>query len=144
MAQTGQSRTKYQREYYQNNKDKIKAKTKEWRKNNWAKYLENNKKHKIKWRYGITMAEYKDLLIKQNYRCAICDEHQNDLTRILVIDHCHATGRTRGLLCDDCNKALGFFDDNIALLNNAVEYLGSFYNDDLKDYTIGTNWSVTH
>jgi hypothetical protein len=42
---------------------------------------------------------------------------------MLSIDHCHNTGKVRGLLCDHCNKGLGLFKDNIDYLNKAIEYL---------------------
>lgn len=69
------------------------------------------------------MNEYDELFIKQKGCCAICETHQMDLKRSLAVDHCHETGKVRGLLCGECNKALGMFDDNTALLNSAVDYL---------------------
>ena len=53
--------------------------------------------------------------------CQICK--QKDERRALSIDHNHATGHVRGLLCDACNKALGCFKDNIENLENAIQYL---------------------
>jgi hypothetical protein len=53
--------------------------------------------------------------------CQICGLKDR---RSLNIDHCHTTGKVRGLLCDNCNKGLGLFKDNPDLLNNAVKYLG--------------------
>ena len=75
--------------------------------------------------YGITLAQYTQMLIFQKYRCAICDIHQNALNRNLDIDHCHKTGRVRGLLCFGCNVGLGKFKDDEKLLLKAVRYLGA-------------------
>lgn len=69
--------------------------------------------------YGITLEDYNNLLESQNNCCAIC----KDGDKKLVVDHCHATGRIRGLLCHHCNVALGMFKDNKAILQEAMEYL---------------------
>ena len=52
--------------------------------------------------------------------CKICDDPDD-----LVIDHCHTTGRVRGILCRTCNGGLGFFKDNIKALAGAVLYLSN-------------------
>lgn len=69
-------------------------------------------------RYGLTKEQYDSLLAKQNFHCAICDESKN-----LHIDHCHTTGKVRGLLCRAHNLALGGFGDNPNTLQNAISYL---------------------
>lgn len=71
-----------------------------------------------KTRYGVTKQDYLQLLIKQGGHCACCPETEN-----LVVDHCHATGEVRGLLCGPCNKGLGHFRDNTEYLTNAILYL---------------------
>jgi hypothetical protein len=53
--------------------------------------------------------------------CQICNQTDR---RELCVDHCHSTGKVRGLLCDPCNKALGLFKDSPELLNSAIKYLG--------------------
>ena len=82
-------------------------------------------KHNLK-KYGLTEEDYKSLLEGQQGRCAICrsDETQRTNTRYnLFVDHCHATGKVRGLLCHHCNVGLGHFKDQQELLNKAIEYL---------------------
>lgn len=74
-------------------------------------------------KYGIDSEVYKQMLDEQQGRCRICNTHQDDLTRRLAVDHCHETGKVRGLLCAPCNTALGNFKDNTELLNNAINYL---------------------
>jgi hypothetical protein len=71
-------------------------------------------------RYGLTLEQYQSLVEKQGGRCAIC---KRVLEKILVVDHCHETGRVRGLLCDRCNAGLGMFVDNPLILKSAIEYL---------------------
>ena len=80
----------------------------------------------IKRRYGITYQEYCDMLDSQQGKCAICEsaDSQNERTYgKLFIDHCHETGKVRGLLCSKCNHALGHLNDDIRLLKKAIEYL---------------------
>lgn len=72
----------------------------------------------IKCTYGITEGEYNALLDKQGGHCACCPQ-----TEDLVVDHCHATGAVRGLLCPRCNHGLGHFRDNTEYLQNAIAYL---------------------
>lgn len=78
-------------------------------------------------KYGITIQQYEELLENQNYVCKICEKEDVGGKR-LAVDHCHNTGLVRGLLCGSCNKALGGFNDDTALLNNAINYLSSITN----------------
>lgn len=80
------------------------------------------KKHLMK-TYGITLDEYKAMFDKQKGRCWICQVRDVDLTNSLGVDHDHKTGVVRGLLCGNCNRGLGFFKDDEALLSRANEYL---------------------
>lgn len=75
--------------------------------------------------YGITLDGYEKMLEKQKGCCAICgaDNPRRKGRKYLCVDHCHKTGKVRGLLCDPCNNGLGRFDDSLALLKSAVEYL---------------------
>ena len=72
----------------------------------------------------MTVEQYDAMLIGQNYVCAICNKSEKSSTKgVLFIDHDHKTGKVRGLLCDTCNRGLGYFYDDKSLLRNAVEYL---------------------
>lgn len=74
--------------------------------------------------YGITWEEYTNLLIRQNHSCAICDTKiSSKRTTKLFVDHCHDTGKVRGLLCSCCNHGLGQFKDDVGLLEKAKLYL---------------------
>ena len=93
----------------------------------------NKKKDKVKIRnnslqrnYGISLDDYNAMLKEQDGRCAICKstEHRGSArVTAFFVDHCHATGAVRGLLCNSCNRALGNFGDDIATLQNAINYL---------------------
>lgn len=72
-------------------------------------------------RYGISLAEYEELLSTQNGGCAVCG--QKDEWFNLAVDHCHGTNRVRGLLCSQCNRGIGLFRDKPELLEKAAEYL---------------------
>jgi hypothetical protein len=89
----------------------------------------------IKSKFGINVNQYQLMLQEQNNVCFICSESE---TRDLAVDHCHTTGRVRGLLCSKCNTAIGLLKDNIALLDKAKEYLQRDYTapaaDDFDQY----------
>jgi len=71
--------------------------------------------------YGIDVEDYERMLFEQDGVCAICKEPSSG--RALDIDHDHKTGKVRGLLCSNHNRALGLFSDDIILLLRATEYL---------------------
>lgn len=73
--------------------------------------------------YGISIAEYNELFTEQDGCCAICDRHQSEFKRRLAVDHCHDKGRIRGLLCHNCNLALGRFMESPEILKSALEYV---------------------
>ncbi len=73
-------------------------------------------------KYGITGAEYSALRDKQSGKCAICSG-ECPSGRQLAVDHCHTTIKVRGLLCMNCNQALGKMKDDPALLEAAAAYL---------------------
>jgi hypothetical protein len=70
--------------------------------------------------YGITSIIYHEMLKGQEGKCKICNMTPDDT---LHIDHCHTTGKVRGLLCKSCNTALGLFKDNKDSLKSALIYL---------------------
>jgi Recombination endonuclease VII len=74
-------------------------------------------------RYGLSVEEYEALVREQNGACAICKKKP---ARWFCIDHCHATGVVRGLLCVKCNVGLGHFDEDPHLMRTATAYLEVF------------------
>ena len=94
----------------------------------WCKDCERS--HRRFYKYGITSEQYDEILLKQEGCCAICKKHESELKKVgnkifytLCIDHCHKTGKVRGLLCHECNRSLGLFKDDINILREAVLYL---------------------
>jgi hypothetical protein len=79
--------------------------------------------------YKITSTDYYKILLHQNKLCKLCGKEGFKMAEHhklkLVVDHDHNTGRVRGLLCHNCNRALGLFKDSIEALNNAINYLKS-------------------
>lgn len=101
---------------------------KEARKVYMKKYREENREKLklyrswIKKKYGISWREYDKINEKQNGVCLICGKPPK-LGRHLDVDHCHKTGRIRGLLCNKCNHGLGDFEDDPKLLLQGILYL---------------------
>lgn len=82
----------------------------------------------LKRTFNITLEDYKRMLDSQNGVCAICLSEEtrkspNGGTMHLAVDHCHTTGKIRGLLCWNCNTSLGKFKDSTENLARAIEYL---------------------
>lgn len=79
--------------------------------------------------YGLSEQQYADMLAAQGGVCAICDQDEPSAHGRtgkqfrLSVDHCHVTGRIRGLLCQKCNRAIGLLGDDAELLRKAIEYL---------------------
>jgi hypothetical protein len=95
----------------------VKAHT--WYKN----HIDISRSYGLKYKYGITLQDYNNLFDKQKGTCAICGIHQVEVKHTMVVDHNHETGKIRGLLCDNCNKGLGFFQDSVEYLTKARVYL---------------------
>ena len=75
--------------------------------------------------YNMSLYDYNRLLKEQDGKCAICKTENAHTTRAnhFHVDHCHETGRIRGLLCHHCNHLLGHAKDNIQILLNTIRYL---------------------
>lgn len=143
-------KTDYARRWREANRDKSRAATRKWCAANkerclqatydWqkrnpeslkaaqAKYRERHRERRLAGlraaalvrKYQMTVDEFDQLSRSQGNACAICSR-----PRKLVVDHCHITGRVRGLLCRSCNSALGVFGDNAGGLEKAIEYLNA-------------------
>lgn len=105
------------------------ARARKWLKEDREKNPEKYRNKDLIKNFGISLDEYNVLLEKQNGVCAICGNpertrHNNtDRIRNLAVDHCHKTGRVRGLLCTACNQGLGNFRDNPDYLAKSISYL---------------------
>lgn len=100
------------------NPEKYRKECKEWKKTNSDKYRD----YRLKKAFGISTEEYNKKLKTQKNGCAICKKSCASGNN-LAVDHCHASGVIRGLLCSKCNLGLGLFKDDVILLATAKKYL---------------------
>jgi hypothetical protein len=77
-------------------------------------------------RYDLTVDEYDKMIDDQNGKCLICGNAYK-----LYVDHDHSTGKVRGLLCDGCNRGIGFLQESKTNLLNSIKYLDSSIDDDI-------------
>jgi len=105
-------------EYRLKHPDKVKENRLRWKEENptYGRTSHLRKAH------GITVEEYDQMLTSQHNCCKICNGPPT-YRDTLVVDHCHNTGKIRGLLCDNCNMGLGKFKDNLDYLRGAIQYL---------------------
>lgn len=145
--------TEAQREYHRKwrarNRERVRASKKRWVAKNWPRIRKSYAAQRRKWGaankeqlrlkmlkrrlhtlYGISYDEYLTMLTKQNNCCGLCERPESSFARGLCVDHDHATGRVRQLLCVNCNTALGKFQDNPDLLRKAANYIERFMTDD--------------
>ena len=101
------------------------ARSKKWAQEN----PEKRRDTKLIYEFNISHKEYISMLAKQSNVCAICQQPETvklrGILKRLAVDHCHATGKIRGLLCQGCNTSLGNFNDDVSLLERAIAYLKS-------------------
>jgi hypothetical protein len=94
------------------------------------KFKAHNRALHLRKKFGITPEQYDVMLKGHNGVCAICKQPETagraGKIKLLSVDHSHTTKRLRGLLCDNCNKALGCMHDNIERLKSAIEYLNRY------------------
>ncbi len=147
VCATKESRREYMMLYREKNREKLKAekqlwhkermkdpeyrkalsaRSKKWREYNPDRHAALMRSAALKRKYGLTVQGYNDLLEGQGGGCAICGSEE---VRVkgrdkLFVDHDHATGRVRGLLCNSCNLGVAQFKDDPALLQKAICYLG--------------------
>ena len=103
---------------------------------NYYDYIKKNRdkeklyslRNRLKKKFGMTHEQYQAILDSQDGKCAICGGYDiispiTNLRRVLAVDHNHATGKIRGLLCRNCNRGIGLLGDNIERLEVAIAYL---------------------
>lgn len=109
------------RDYYLDNKDKYKERSKRRQQNPVNK--DSLKNAQLKFNYGITLQDYNQMFNDQDGCCKICKRHQSELKRKLNVDHCHQTNLVRSLLCNQCNQALGLLKENPITIKAMLEYI---------------------
>ena len=113
--------SEYSRSYREKNKEIIKKKKKKY-------HIEKpyiKRRSYLKTEYGLSMEDYDKMFKLQKGKCKICKvSHPKNIShKHLYVDHCHKTGKIRGLLCRGCNFAIGEMEDNILFFKNAINYL---------------------
>jgi hypothetical protein len=120
-------RKEYMREYRKPEERRIKERESGIRWNKRNPHIEKNAH--LKRKYNITLEDYNKMLDEQNGVCSICKDSETKIFKKtgkvtdLAVDHCHSTGKVRGLLCWNCNTSIGKMKDSVELLQNAIEYL---------------------
>ena len=109
----------YSNTYRKNNKEKANLSTNAWLKENKEWHFKQKQCSK----FGISVEQYNEILLRQDFKCAICSKHRNEFKISFAIDHCHLTGKIRGLLCKNCNLLLGHAKDNPEILHKSIKYL---------------------
>jgi hypothetical protein len=91
----------------------------------YAKFPDKYVEYDLRRKYGMSGQQYYDMLAKQKNVCAVkgCGATQGNRKSSLSVDHCHKTGKVRGLLCSRCNLTLGKVRDDVGLLLSLAEYL---------------------
>jgi len=134
---TAEEKKQYRKEQYLKNKDKEKAAREIYYSKNKELILARNKKYNkenpdkrksaiLKYEYGITLDQYNEMFKEQEGKCAICQRHQNKLTRTLCVDHDHKTNKVRALLCLTCNT-------DVSVVENRLEEMMNYLNKYRKD-----------
>ena len=134
---TAEERKQYRRQQYLKHKDREKETRRKYLIKNREKVLETQKKWNnknferrknviLKNVYGITLDQYNEMFKAQEGKCAICQRHQNELTRTLCVDHDHKTNKVRALLCVTCNT-------DVSVVENRLEEMTNYLNKHRKD-----------
>ncbi len=78
-------------------------------------------------KFGLTLEEFDGMTRQLGGLCPVCGQDPNTLEKGWAIDHCHETGRFRGLICARCNAGIGALGDSVAAIIGAINYLLEFY-----------------
>lgn len=101
---------------------------KKWVATNPEQAHKSSRNNNLKIRFGVDIEWYEEQFKKQGSCCALCGIAENQIQGTIKnysfsVDHDHITGKIRGILCNPCNRALGFFKDNAAVLRKAADYV---------------------
>jgi len=125
-----EAKAEYSAEYRATHKEEIKIGQKEWR----DEHKDVVKHYSLQYSYKITLAQYSELLLRQNNLCLGCLRPQSEFEKAFCVDHDHSCcpgekscGKCiRGLLCGPCNRVLGQANDNIGILRRLADYVEVF------------------
>lgn len=120
----------YKKQWVKDNRERLKGKyaatERAWRTANKERLRIARLKRQLKKLYGISYEDYQEMLLAQNGCCALCLRPESSFTKGLGVDHDHASGAVRKLLCTPCNTALGALQDDPQLLRTAAVYIESY------------------
>lgn len=127
---TKEERREYMRWWRNINRDDYNKKRLEWAHTHAERRTKQSRSSHLMSKFGISLDEYDNLLLKQDYKCAICGKSLVKLSDVvgrvrtnLCVDHNHATGKVRGLLCSSCNFVIGHSFENTEILSKTISYL---------------------
>lgn len=96
---------------------------KQWKLSNKEKQATYDRNWKLLNKYNISQDDFTKMLETQDGKCRICNTSPSGHHNKLHVDHCHKTGKVRGLLCYNCNTLLGASRDSVSILENSIKYL---------------------
>lgn len=110
--------------------ERDRIRNKKWQEDNFERVKEHNDRSSLR-KFGLSKEDFEKMKELQNNLCDICKNPETTISNTsklrqinrLAVDHCHTSGKVRGLLCATCNLALGKFKDSIETLQNAINYL---------------------
>lgn len=134
--------TEYRKAYHIEHAKELNAKSSQWAKNNPDKCRKNGLKYRsshreeeknraLHYKYNLSLEEYAIRFNNQNGVCAICGRKEtavdrNGSIKKLQVDHNHQTNKVRGLLCSTCNRGIGYLQDDISVVEKALQYLKEY------------------
>ena len=136
VSKSTEAQRNYMREYYERNKENLKKRHRSYYENNKERILSREKElrdpeakwaYNLEYKFGITVEQYKLMYEQQRGLCLICEKPPTGRFKKLAVDHCHSTGKIRGLLCSGCNRAIGYLKDDPQMLEKAAAYLRGTY-----------------
>lgn len=118
-----EQRRAYQRDWCKKNRARLAAKKKEYYEQNKEWFQEYERNRQLVNTYGITAEQYDRMLLEQGNCCKLCKKFTNGPKGLrFSVDHCHKSGKIRGILCMECNTRLGWYEKNI---ESVKEYLSA-------------------
>jgi len=120
QAANGDKRRSRYKAVRDENPEEYKNRSAEYRAANKERIAAQGRKSRLLVNYGITVEEYDTMYQRQDGKCMICGKSPENT---LCVDHCHTTGKVRGLLCGTCNRGIGLLQDDPKLCLAAAKYL---------------------
>ena len=102
------------------NREIVRDRSKLWKAKNPERHQKSEKNAYLARNYGITLEDYEQMIVEQDSKCKICDKVFSETPNV---DHDHSTGEVRGLLCGDCNRAIGLLRDCPDSMQRAASYV---------------------